>query len=117
MADGSRMADDKTGGEEEAQGVIDALDALKAIEDPTARAKAISAFLRVSGAKIKELSELRREYVLSERAKKVPHRKIAADIGIHFSTVQDIERGYSGSGKSRPRKEESKGAGDDGSAG
>ncbi|WP_405961205.1 helix-turn-helix domain-containing protein [Streptomyces sp. NBC_00024] len=97
------MAEEQTGGGEEAQRVFDALDALKAMEDPTAQAKAISAFLREQGKRIKELSDLRRDYVLDERKKKVPHRKIAENIGVSPSTVQDIERGYSGSGRSRPR--------------
>ncbi|MEU0955849.1 hypothetical protein ABZ353_26470 [Streptomyces niveus] len=32
-------------------------------------------------------------------------RTVGADLDINFSTVQDIVKGYSGSGKSRPKKE------------
>ncbi|WP_328427856.1 hypothetical protein [Streptomyces sp. NBC_00443] len=94
--------------------MIDAIEALKAIEDETLRARAISEFLRVSGPKIKELSDLRRDYVRGQRRQSVPHRTIAKNIGVSSSTVQDIERGYSGSGKSRPRKvKDDDGDGDD----
>lgn len=96
--------------------MLDALNALKAIEDPMARARAISAFLRVQGPQIKELSELRRDYVMGQRKKKIPHRKIASDIGVSPSTVQDIERGYSGSGRARPRTRKAE-DGDDGGDG
>ncbi|WP_381792889.1 helix-turn-helix domain-containing protein [Streptomyces niveus] len=80
-----------------------ALDALKAMEDEEARARQISTVLREQQPRLKELSELRRTYVLGQRAKKVPYRKIATAIGVSASTVQDIERGYSGSGRDRPR--------------
>jgi hypothetical protein len=29
---------------------------------------------------------------------------VGAELGINYSTVQDIVKGYSGSGKSRPKK-------------
>ncbi|WP_413808167.1 helix-turn-helix domain-containing protein [Streptomyces sp. OE57] len=94
------MADQETGGEE-VQRVLDALDALAAMEDPKARAAAISAFLKVQQPRLRELSKLRRAYVLEQRAAKVSRRQIAEDIGVSPSTVQDIELGYSGSGKTR----------------
>ncbi|MFM9590757.1 helix-turn-helix domain-containing protein [Streptomyces scabiei] len=100
------MAEEETGPEGEAERVIDALKALKEIEDPTARARAISAFLRAYQPVVSELSELRRAYVKGERDRKVPYRKIAADLSVSPSTVQDIERGYSGSGRDRPRKDD-----------
>lgn len=108
------MAEEQAGGGEVAQRVFDALDALKAIEDEGDRAREISTFLREYGPKIKELSDLRREYVLGQRSQQVSVRKLAAKIGVSPSTVQDIERGYSGSGKTRPRKAKE---GDDGSDG
>ncbi|WP_228994727.1 hypothetical protein [Streptomyces sp. DH8] len=106
------MADEQAGGEEEVRHVFDALDALKAIEDPRARAKAISAFLKEQQPRLRELSELRRAYVRDQRKQKVPRWKIAEDIGVSASTVQDIEHGYSGSGRARPPK-----AKDDGDSG
>jgi len=84
--------------------VFEALDALKAMTDEAARARQISAVLREQQPRLKELSALRREYVLAQRKKKVSYRKIAGEIGVSASTVQDIERGYSGSGRDRPRK-------------
>jgi hypothetical protein len=102
------MADQQPGGEEEVQRVFDALDGLKAMKDPKARAKAISAFLREQQPRLRELSELRRAYVKDERKRKVPRWKIAEDIGVSASTVQDIEQGYSGSGRARPPKGETK---------
>ncbi|WNI20357.1 hypothetical protein [Actinacidiphila sp. ITFR-21] len=94
--------------------MFDALDALAAMEDPSARARAISAFLRQQQKRIKVLSELRREYVLAQRALKVPHRTLAAELGVSLATIQDIERGYSGSGRSRPRTTgKAKNAGED----
>ncbi|MFJ7489736.1 hypothetical protein ACIQZB_00495 [Streptomyces sp. NPDC097727] len=112
------MAEDETGGGEVAQRVFDALETLKAIEDPAVRAREISAFLRESGKRIKELSDLRRDYVMGQRAENVSFRAIARDINVHASTVQDIVRNYSGSGMTRPRKKESKDAdgGGDGDA-
>ncbi|WP_434593385.1 hypothetical protein [Streptomyces sp. A5-4] len=84
--------------------MFDALEALKGIEDEEVRAREISTFLRAYGPKIKELSDIRRDYVLGQRRDEVSVRKLAVKIGVSASTVQDIERGYSGSGKTRPRK-------------
>lgn len=104
MADWDLMADREDGGEdggEEVRRVFDALDALEAMEDPRARAHAISQLLRVQHPRLKKLSALRREYVLQRRAEKATRRTIAEEIGVSPSTVQDIELGYSGSGKVR----------------
>ncbi|MDH6189181.1 putative DNA binding protein [Streptomyces sp. CZ24] len=98
------MAEQPADGGEVAKRVFDALEALKQIEDEEARAREISTFLRAYGPKIKELSEIRRAYVLGQRQEEVSVRKVAAKLGISPSTVQDIERGYSGSGRARPRK-------------
>ena len=96
------MADQPDGDDEEVRRVFDALDDLAAMEDPAARAKAISAFLRQQQPRLRKLSKLRRDYVLEQRAKKVSRRQIAEDIGVSPSTVQDIELGYTGSGRNRP---------------
>lgn len=89
--------------EEEARRVLEALDALEAMEDPEARARAISQVLREQPARSQRLKSIRRAYVLQQRAAKVSYRKISAKIEVSPSTVQDIERGYSGSGRDRPR--------------
>ncbi|MCX4550549.1 MULTISPECIES: helix-turn-helix domain-containing protein [unclassified Streptomyces] len=107
------MADEQSGGGEVARRVFEALEALKGIDDEADRAREISVFLRAYGPEIKELSDLRRDFVLGQRKQEVSVRKIAAQIGVSPSTVQDIERGYSGSGKTRPRKAKD---GDEGTA-
>ncbi|MFB8347977.1 helix-turn-helix domain-containing protein [Streptomyces niveus] len=107
------MAEQRDSDEEEVRRVFDALDGLVAIEDPQARAKAISAFLKEQQPRLRKLSKLRRDYVLEQRAKKVSRRQIAEDIGVSQSTVQDIELGYTGSGRNRPpTKDEAGDAGD-----
>ena len=89
---------------EEAQRVFDALDAIEAMEDPVARARAISRLLKDQTQRTKRLKEQRREVVLELRRRKVTYREIATTLGVSMGTVQDIERGYSGSGRDRPRK-------------
>ncbi|MDH6489610.1 helix-turn-helix domain-containing protein [Streptomyces sp. SAI-127] len=111
------MADEQVGGEEEVRRVFDALDALEAMEDPKARARAISAFLREQQPRLRKLSALRRDYVLGERRQKVTRKKIADDIGVSPSTVQDIEQGYTGSGRNRPPTGNEKRGSDDGDDG
>ncbi|MEV5930107.1 helix-turn-helix domain-containing protein [Streptomyces cellulosae] len=98
------MAEEEQSGGEVARQVFDAMQALMSIEDEGVRAREISTFLGQYGPKVKELSATRRDFVLKQRAAKVSVRKLAAMLGVSPSTIQDIERGYSGSGKTRPRK-------------
>lgn len=90
---------------EEAQRVIDALNAVEAMPDPLERAKAIGEVMADQAERGKRWRELRRQVVLEMRAQApaVPYRKIADALGVGLATVQDIERGYTGSGKDRPR--------------
>jgi hypothetical protein len=90
---------------EEAQRVIDAMNALEAMTDPLERAKAIGEVMADQAKRGKRWREMRRTVVLEMRAQKPPvsYRKIADALGIGLATVQDIERGYTGSGKDRPR--------------
>jgi hypothetical protein len=91
---------------EEAQRVIDAMNEVEAIPDPEERARAISEVLAEQTARAKKWREDRRQFVLEQRAKQpkpVSYRKIAAMLGVSLRTVQDIEAGYTGSGKDRPR--------------
>lgn len=94
---------------EEAKRVIDAMDAVEAIADPEARARAISAVLADQAERAKRWREDRRQTVLALRAEQPPvsYRKIAARLGVSLRTVQDIEAGYTGSGSNRPRKDAS----------
>ncbi|MEU6649489.1 helix-turn-helix domain-containing protein [Streptomyces sp. NPDC046900] len=90
---------------EEAQRVIDAMDAVEAMPDPLERAKAIGEVMADQAERGKRWREMRRGVVLEMRAQNPPvsYRKIAAALGVGLATVQDIERGYTGSGKDRPR--------------
>ncbi|GAA4684685.1 helix-turn-helix domain-containing protein [Streptomyces youssoufiensis] len=92
--------------EEEVQRVTEALDAIERIEDPEARARAMSRVMVDQAKRTAAWKAERRELVLSLRRDKVPYRTIAARLGVSLGTVQDIERGYSGSGRNRPRKGE-----------
>jgi len=102
------MSDD-----EEVQRVLEALDAVDRIEDPEARVRARNKVLAEQSRRSREWQKERRELVLAMRAEKVPFRKIAERLELSLATVQDIVRGYSGSGKNRPRKQ-TEGQQDDG---
>ena len=93
---------------EEAQRVIDAMDAVEAMTDAHERARAIGEVMADQAERGKRWRELRRQVVLDMRAQDPPvsYRKIAAALGVSLATVQDIERGYTGSGKDRPRAKE-----------
>ncbi|MFD8027836.1 helix-turn-helix domain-containing protein [Streptomyces sp. NPDC059717] len=90
---------------EEAQRVIDAMNAVEAMTDSLERAKVIGEVMADQAERGKRWRELRRQVVLEMRAQDPPvsYRKIAAALGVGLATVQDIERGYTGSGKNRPR--------------
>jgi DNA-binding transcriptional regulator YiaG len=93
---------------EEAQRVIEAMDAVEALADPERRARAISEVLADQNKRAKKWRDARRQVVLDMRNETPPvsYRKIAAALGVSLRTVQDIEAGYSGSGSARPRKQE-----------
>lgn len=90
---------------EEAQRVIDAMNAVEAMTDPLQRAKAIGEVMADQAERGKRWREMRRQVVLEMRTQQPPvsYRKIAEALGVGLATVQDIERGYTGSGKNRPR--------------
>ena len=90
---------------EEAQRVIDAMNAVEAMTDPEQRAKAIGEVMADQAERGRRWREMRRQVVLDMRAQTPPisYRRIAKALGVGLATVQDIERGYTGSGKNRPR--------------
>ena len=92
----------------EAQRVIDAMNAVETMTDPLERAKAIGEVMADQAERGKRWRELRRQVVLDLRAQtpSVPYRRIAEMLGVSLATVQDIEAGYTGSGKDRPRAKE-----------
>jgi hypothetical protein len=93
---------------EEVQRVVDAVNAVRAIEDPVRRARAISELLKAQTESEPSLRDERRRIVLEMRAQDPPvsFRKIAAELGVSAGTVQDIVRGHSGPWGSRPKKDE-----------
>jgi hypothetical protein len=90
---------------EEAQRVFDAMEALGQIADPSERARALGEVLKALPGHNKKLKELRQAAVRELLARDgASLRSVGAELGINYSTVQDIVKGYSGSGKSRPKK-------------
>lgn len=90
---------------EEVQRVFDAIDALKQIADPSERARALSEVLKAMPVQNKSLKEARQEAVQELLARPgASLRSVGAELGLSYSTVQDIAKGYSGSGSKRPKK-------------
>ncbi|TXS35141.1 hypothetical protein EAO77_37735 [Streptomyces sp. t39] len=81
------------------------MDAVEAMTDPQQRALAIGEVMADQARRAPRWRELRRQVVLDMRAQTPPvsYRRIAAALGVSLATVQDIERGYTGSGRNRPR--------------
>lgn len=83
----------------------EALDAVERIEDPEARVRAKSRIMaeqvRRNPAWSAERSALIRQ--LWDEGSGLSYREIAARLDIKLSTVQDVFRGYRGSGAHRPR--------------
>lgn len=86
--------------------MFDAIEALESISDPAKQAKALSEVLREMPTRSKRLKELRQAAVRRMLAREgASYRTVGAELGLHFVTVRDIDKGYSGSGKDRPKKE------------
>lgn len=100
---------------EETQRVIDALRQVTEIEDPVARAAAISEVLTYVDKHAPAWRTDRREVVLALRAEKTSYRKIAAMIKVSLGTVQSIERGHAGAWRTKPRTKPSSAEADGGS--
>lgn len=90
---------------EEARRVIEAIDDLDLIEDPKARALAAGEVLARIPQKNKHLRELRQAAVLEMLAQPdASLRKVGEELGLNYSTVQDIAKGHTASGRNRARK-------------
>lgn len=94
------MADEMA---EETNKVIESLKAMEAIEDPVARAAAISDVLKYVEKRAQPWRDIRSQVVRDLRAKKTPYRKIAAMIRTSLGTVQALERGHAGAWGTKPR--------------
>lgn len=93
--------------DEEVQRVFDALAGLSGIADPKARALAVAKVLKEWPTRSKALREVRRQAVLELLApEEASVRKVAKDLGVSPSTVQDIAGGYSKSWKKRPKTDQ-----------
>jgi transcriptional regulator with GAF, ATPase, and Fis domain len=91
--------------DEEVQRVFSALDNVERIADPEARSRAqvqITAETRERAAK---WQEERAQLAQEMKAEGESVRGIAKRLGVKPSTVQDLLRGYKGSGQNRPRAE------------
>ncbi|SFK74151.1 Homeodomain-like domain-containing protein [Streptomyces pini] len=76
--------------------MAEAVQAVRAIENPTRRAQAISELLKQQAEQGPLLREERSRIVHAMRDEGTSLRKIAAAIGVSLGTVQDILRGHSG---------------------
>ncbi|MGW2501841.1 helix-turn-helix domain-containing protein [Streptomyces sp. NPDC001588] len=84
--------------------MVDAVNAVRAIEDPHRRARAITQLLKEQSDAESGLRDERREIVLQMREEQISFRKIAALLGVSPGTVQDIVKGHSGPWTRRPKK-------------
>jgi hypothetical protein len=101
---------------EEVQRVVEAVNAVRAIEEPERRARAITELLRAQTEADPDLRDERRQIALSWRAEEPPvsFREIARRLGVSLGTAQDILRGHSGPWNNRPRAKKKKDEGNSG---
>jgi transposase len=92
-------------GEKEVRRVADALDAVERIADREQRVKAKSRIMAEQVERNKEWSQERSALIreLWDGGDGLSYRQIADRLGIKLSTVQDVFRGYKGSGTVRPK--------------
>ncbi|MFD8577173.1 helix-turn-helix domain-containing protein [Streptomyces virginiae] len=94
--------------DEEVQRVQEALDEIDRIADPEARVRARSQIMAAQVKRNKVWSAERRELIIQlwDEGNGLSYRQIADRLGCKLSTVQDVFRGYSGSGSHRPPAKE-----------
>lgn len=87
---------------EEVRRVSESLDAVERIPDLEARVRAKSQVMAEQVKRNKKWQQERRDLVFKLKGEGLSYRKIAARVGTSLATVQDILRGYTGSGSHRP---------------
>lgn len=88
--------------------MFDAMEALGQIADPVERAKVLTEVLKGLPAHNRRLKEARQATVRELLARPgATLRSVGIELGIKHGSVQDIAKGYSGSGTKRPKAEES----------
>ncbi|MGW0131914.1 helix-turn-helix domain-containing protein [Streptomyces sp. NPDC003299] len=95
------MSDDQ-----EVQRVLDALDAVERIADPEARSRAQAQITAATKERAARWAAERAELAHQLKGEGESVRGIAKRLGVTPSTVQDLLRGYKGSGQNRPRSTE-----------
>lgn len=94
-------------GEEEVRRVSDALDAVEKIEDREQRIRAQSQVMAEQVRRNRKWSKERTALIkeLWNEGDGLSYQQIADRLGIKKATVQDVFRGYTGSGTARPKTE------------
>lgn len=89
---------DQPDDEQEVRIVVETVDSLEALDDPTERARRAGQLLAAWPAQGARLREIRQTAVVAMRAQEPPvsYRKIAAALGISLARVQQIEAGERG---------------------
>ncbi|MEW2451224.1 helix-turn-helix domain-containing protein [Streptomyces parvulus] len=92
--------------DEEVRRVADALDAVDRIPDRVERVRARSRIMADQVKRNREWSKERSDLIreLWADGTGMSYREIAAYLDVKLSTVQDVFRGYTGSGTTRPKK-------------
>jgi hypothetical protein len=89
--------------EDAAQAVRDAVNAIVAMTDPRARARAASDVLKLISEANGVLAKLRQEDIKTLRAAGLSYRQIGDAIGVHFTRVKQIESGIPTGNSARGR--------------
>jgi len=89
--------------EDATRAVRDAVDAIAAMTEPKARARAATEVLKLISEANGTLSKLRREDIKTLRAAGLSYKDIGAAIGIHLTRVKQIESGLPTGNSSRSR--------------
>lgn len=89
--------------EDTARAVRDAINAIVAIPDAQARARAASDVLKLISEANGVLAKLRQEDIKTLRAAGLSYRQIGEAIGVHFTRVKQIESGAPSGNSARGR--------------